>query len=93
VLAASPAELLQLQPVGRRFAILGLRIVPLFAIAALQRNNLSGHFKQLLDSGCYPSNRFNLVILRRFKPPKDLCKFFRGQKTASIATNPLIASS
>jgi hypothetical protein len=44
VLAAPTAELLQLQPVRCRFAVLGRRIIPLFAIAALQRNNFSGHF-------------------------------------------------
>jgi hypothetical protein len=44
VLAAPAAELLQFQTVRRRFAVLGLRIVPLFAIATLQRNDLSGHF-------------------------------------------------
>ena len=43
VLAAPAAELLQFQTVRRRFAVLGFRIVPLFAIATLQRNNLSGH--------------------------------------------------
>jgi hypothetical protein len=43
VLAAPVAELLQFQTVRRRFAVLGFRIVPLFAITALQRNNLSGH--------------------------------------------------
>ena len=43
VLAAAAAELLQLQTVRCRFAVFGLRIVPLFAITTLQRNNLSGH--------------------------------------------------
>src|SRR5208282_5736069 len=43
VLAAPAAELLQFQTVRCRFAVLGLRIVPLFAITTLQRNNLSGH--------------------------------------------------
>ena len=43
VLAAPAAELFQFNPVRRRFAVLGLRIIPLFALAALQRNNLSGH--------------------------------------------------
>ena len=43
VLAAPAAELLQFQTVRRRLAVLGLRIVPLFAITTLQRNNLSGH--------------------------------------------------
>jgi hypothetical protein len=43
VLAAPAAELLQFQTVRRRFAVLSRRIVPLFAIATLQRNNLSGH--------------------------------------------------
>jgi hypothetical protein len=35
VLAATVAELLELQPLGRRFAVLGRRIVPLFAVTAL----------------------------------------------------------
>ena len=43
VLAAPVAELLQFQTVRCRLAVLGLRIVPLFAITTLQRNNLSGH--------------------------------------------------
>jgi hypothetical protein len=53
MLAAPAAELLQLQPVRRRFAVLGLRIIPLFAIAALQRNDLSGHETQLLAASSY----------------------------------------
>ena len=43
VLAAPAAELFEFQTIRCRFAVLGLRIVPLFAITALQRNNLSGH--------------------------------------------------
>jgi hypothetical protein len=43
VLAAAAAELLELQPFRRRFPVLGGRIIPLFAITALQRNNFSGH--------------------------------------------------
>ena len=43
VLAATAAELLEFQPLGRRFAVLGRRVVPLFAITALQRDDLSGH--------------------------------------------------
>jgi hypothetical protein len=35
VLAATAAEFLELQPLGRRFAVLGRRIIPLFAITAL----------------------------------------------------------
>jgi hypothetical protein len=35
VLAATAAEFLELQPLGRRFAVLCGRIVPLFAITAL----------------------------------------------------------
>jgi hypothetical protein len=50
VLAADAAEFLQLQALGHRLPILGGRIVPLFAIAALQGNDFSGH-KQLLASG------------------------------------------
>jgi hypothetical protein len=43
VLAATVAELLELQPFRRRLPVLGGRIIPLFAITALQRHNLSGH--------------------------------------------------
>ena len=35
VLAATVAELLELQPFGRRLPILGRRVVPLFAVTAL----------------------------------------------------------
>jgi hypothetical protein len=43
VLAAAPAEFLELQPVRRGLAILRRRIIPLFALTALQRNDFSGH--------------------------------------------------
>ena len=43
MLAAPAAELLQLNPVRRRLAVLRCRIVPLFAITALHCNDLSGH--------------------------------------------------
>jgi hypothetical protein len=43
VLAAAPAKLLQLQPLRLGFPVLGGRVIPLFAITALQRNDLSGH--------------------------------------------------
>jgi hypothetical protein len=35
VLAATAAEFLEFQPLGRRFAVLRCRIVPLFAVTAL----------------------------------------------------------
>jgi hypothetical protein len=35
VLPATAAEFFELQPLGRRLAVLGRRIVPLFAITAL----------------------------------------------------------
>jgi hypothetical protein len=35
MLPATAAELLEFQPLGRRFAVLGRRVVPLFAITAL----------------------------------------------------------
>jgi hypothetical protein len=47
VLAATVAKFLELQPFRRRFPVLGGRIIPLFAITALQRNNLSGHHSLL----------------------------------------------
>jgi hypothetical protein len=43
VLTATAAELLELQPFRRSLPVLGGRIIPLFAITALQRNNFSGH--------------------------------------------------
>src|SRR3989442_3588236 len=43
VLPATPAEFLDLQPIRSGFPVLGGRIIPLFAITALQRNDLSGH--------------------------------------------------
>jgi hypothetical protein len=45
MLPATAAEFLQLQPVRCRLPVLGLRIIPFFALAALQRNDLSGHIK------------------------------------------------
>jgi len=42
MLAATAAEFLELQPFRRRLPVLGRRIIPLFAITALQRNNFSG---------------------------------------------------
>jgi hypothetical protein len=43
VLAAPVAKLLQFQPIRRRFAVLRGRVIPLFALTTLQRNDLSGH--------------------------------------------------
>src|SRR5271154_6977514 len=43
MLAATAAEFLHLQPVLCRLPILGLGIVSFLAIAALHRNDLSGH--------------------------------------------------
>src|SRR5215470_16656801 len=48
VLPAPGAEFLLLDAVRRRLPILHGRVVPLFALATLQRNNLSGHETQLL---------------------------------------------
>ena len=44
VLTATSAEFLELQPFRHRLAVLGLRIIPLFAVTALHRNDFSGHF-------------------------------------------------
>jgi len=41
--AATAAEFLQFQPLSHGLPVLGLRVIPLFAIAALQRNDFSGH--------------------------------------------------
>ena len=51
VLAAPGTEFLLLDPVRCRLAVLHRRVIPLLAIAALQRNDLSGHETQLLAFG------------------------------------------
>jgi hypothetical protein len=43
MLPAAAAEFLQLQPIRCGLPVLSLRVIPLFALAALQRNDLSGH--------------------------------------------------
>ncbi len=43
MLAAPLAELFELEPPRSRLFVLGGRVVPLFAITALHRNNFSGH--------------------------------------------------
>ena len=43
VLAALPAELAHLQPVRRRFPVLGRRVIPVLALGALQLNNFPRH--------------------------------------------------
>jgi hypothetical protein len=43
MLPATVAEFLQFQPLGHGFTVLGLRVIALFAITALHRNNFSGH--------------------------------------------------
>jgi hypothetical protein len=43
VLAAAATELFELQPFRGRLPVLGGRIIPVFAITALQRHNFSGH--------------------------------------------------
>src|SRR5450432_3355003 len=45
VLPASRTELLKLQPLRRRLAVLGRRIIPLFTIRTLQLTNLAWHRK------------------------------------------------
>jgi hypothetical protein len=43
MLPAALAELFQFNPIRRRLPIFGCRVIALFAITALQRNDLSGH--------------------------------------------------
>src|SRR6267142_2488937 len=51
VLPASRTKLLELQPLRRRFAVLGRRIIPLFTIRALQLTNFAWHLKNSLLCG------------------------------------------
>jgi hypothetical protein len=43
VFPATVAELLEFDPIRSGLPVFGLRVVPLFAITALHRNNFSGH--------------------------------------------------
>jgi hypothetical protein len=43
VLAARPAEFVELQPARRGLLVLGGGVIAILAITALQRNNLAGH--------------------------------------------------
>jgi hypothetical protein len=49
VFPATLAKLLQLDPIRSRLPVLGRRVVALFAITALHRNNFSGHKTKLLS--------------------------------------------
>jgi uncharacterized protein involved in response to NO len=46
--AAGPAKFLHLQALGGRFLILGGRIVPVFALCALERDDFARHPSLLL---------------------------------------------
>ena len=43
VLTATFAKLAELQTISCGLAVLGRRVIPLFALTALHRNNFSGH--------------------------------------------------
>src|SRR5256885_11972030 len=67
VLPATPAEFLQLQAIRSGFPVLGSRIIPLFAITALQRNDLSGHSAPsffLCGAGALPRGKLFGASLR-----------------------------
>ncbi len=74
VLAADAAELFQLKALRHRLPVLGRRIVPLFAISALQRDDLSGH-KQLLAFSSIPNVSLEAG---RFRPAR------RARRPSSI---------
>jgi hypothetical protein len=48
MLAAVRAELFELQPLGRRFLVLHVAVVPILALRALERNNFARHAYLLL---------------------------------------------
>src|ERR1700674_5305631 len=81
MLAAPVAELLQFQPVRRRFAVLGLRIVPLFAITTLQRNNFSGHCS-------LPVSESSATAQSPRSFPLPPCVRLRGSQTAIPSPSP-----
>jgi len=62
VLAATVTEFFELQPLGCRLPVLGGRIIPLFAITALHRNNFSGHCS------------LPVVFVARAPSPASLCR-------------------
>jgi len=48
MLAATAAEFLELQPLGRRLPVFRGRVIPFFALTTLQCDYFSGHLNQLL---------------------------------------------
>src|SRR5271167_2404684 len=79
MLPATLTEFLQFQPVRSSLPILGGRIVPLFAITALHRNNFSGHensswllaqilLSQLRTENFKPTTGSPLYVLASMKP-------------------------
>jgi hypothetical protein len=71
VLPALAAELLEFQPAGRGFFVLGGGVVAVFAISTLQRNNLAGHvilpFRLLRKSDCEALSAPCAEISERFR--------------------------
>src|SRR5262245_14424932 len=64
MLPTTLAKLFQLDPIRRGLPVLRCRVIALFAITALHRNNFSGHSTQLLASSCsLLATVFLLVIL------------------------------
>ena len=49
MLPATPAKLLQLDTIRSRLPVLGCRVISFLALTALQRNDLSGHTRSLLQ--------------------------------------------
>ena len=71
MLPAPETELLELQALRGRLTVLGGRIIPLFAVPALQVDNFSGHRSLLIPSRANTARRFcNFVIwqFRNLKP-------------------------
>jgi hypothetical protein len=78
VLAARPAELVELQPARRGLLVLGGGVIAILAITALQRNNLSRHFDNpfRLPRGWVPRSLVRVlarISVKRFRFAENLC--------------------
>jgi hypothetical protein len=83
VLPAVPAELLHFQPLRRRFLILGRRIVPVFALRALERDDVARHIKNSLKLSANSYFMISVTVpAPTVRPPSRIAK----RKPLSMAT-------
>jgi hypothetical protein len=65
MLPAARAELLEFQPLGCRFLVLGIRVIPFLALGALERDDFPRHvaypLKPCIQPQIHTDNVFGLI--------------------------------